>query len=60
MKSNSHEDHRRAVFFNFVLGLGKTSVAQIDCLNTGQYTGDIWGSSGGECKRCDVTRCALV
>jgi hypothetical protein len=30
MKSSSYEAHHRAVFFNFVLGLGKTSVAQID------------------------------
>ena len=30
MKSNSCEAHHLAVFFNFVLGLGKTSVAQIE------------------------------
>jgi len=36
MKSSSYEAHQLAFFFNFVLGLGKISVAQIDSyLNTG-------------------------
>jgi hypothetical protein len=61
MKISSYEAHHHAVFFNFVLGLVKTGVAQIDSyLNTGEYTGEIWGSSGGECNRCDVTQCDLV
>jgi len=47
MKSSNCEVHHRTVFFNFVLGLGKTSVAQVDSyLNTGEYTGEIWSYSG--------------
>jgi hypothetical protein len=46
-KSNRYEAHHRAVFFNFVLGLGKTIVAQTEFyLTVGEYTGEVWGSSG--------------